>query len=144
MKCFCDSKKNYSVCCEPFLSGKKVAETPEQLMRSRYSAYAQANIDYIESTMTGAAAKNFDHQSAKTWSQSVSWLGLTVVNATDHEVEFIARFKDGDKQQCIYERSQFQKINDRWFYVSGHTPKVKRNDPCPCQSGKKAKRCCFT
>ena len=141
--CPCQSNKPFSDCCEPYITGDHLPTTPEQLMRSRYTAYTQANIHYIQQTMCGKAAENYNPVDAKQWALSAEWLGLTVIAATDNEVTFLARFKSNDKNQCIYERSQFEHRDGRWFYTSGYTPKVKRNDPCPCQGGKKAKRCCF-
>ena len=41
--CICGSKKAFGACCARFLSGEQQAKTPEQLMRSRYSAYALGN-----------------------------------------------------------------------------------------------------
>lgn len=38
--CVCGSQQTFALCCEPFIKQRKVATTPEQLMRSRYSAYA--------------------------------------------------------------------------------------------------------
>ena len=37
-KCPCGSGKTYAACCKKIISGEKKAETPEELMRSRYSA----------------------------------------------------------------------------------------------------------
>lgn len=141
--CPCQSNNDFSSCCEPYITGNLLPETPAQLMRSRYTAYTLANIDYIQQTMRGKAAENYDAAGAKQWASSIEWLGLSVINTHNNEVTFIARFKSNGKIQCIYECSQFERVHDRWFYTSGYTPKVKRNDPCPCQSGKKAKRCCF-
>ena len=41
------SGKTYAECCEPVIKGTRKAATPEELMRSRYSAYAKAEIDHI-------------------------------------------------------------------------------------------------
>jgi SEC-C motif-containing protein len=51
-----------------------------------------------------------------------------------------------------HERSVFEKIENRWYFKEGEmmkpkqvrreAPKVGRNDPCPCGSGKKYKKCC--
>lgn len=56
MSCPCKSGKRYADCCEPFITRINLPETPEQLMRSRYTAYSQANIDYIMGTMKGEAS----------------------------------------------------------------------------------------
>ena len=50
MQCPCESGKTFKKCCEPFITGAKEAETAEQLMRSRYTAYTQVEMDYIQKT----------------------------------------------------------------------------------------------
>ncbi len=146
-KCPCYSNQDFSVCCEPYLIGEKTAETPEKLMRSRYTAYTMADISYIQKTMCKKAAENYDSISAKNWASSVTWVGLTVIDASVSSqqfgtVTFFARFLDGDIKKHIYEKSQFEKIDGQWFYVDGVTLKVNRNEACPCRSGHKFKRCC--
>ena len=155
MKCPCSSTLAYTDCCGAIIDGHRNATTAEELMRSRYSAYTQANIDYITKSMREAALTNFDPTDAKQWAQSVQWLDLTIVdkqagveNDTDGVVEFIARFSDETGIQSIHERSQFKKIEGVWYYTSGEhqktTTKIGRNDPCPCNSDKKYKKCCGT
>lgn len=145
----------YSDCCALYHTGERIPSTPEALMRSRYSAYALANIDYIKKTMQGKALAGFDESNAKAWAESVKWLGLKVIN-TKHElpdcgfVEFIARFIEGAKQRSIHEISEFHRIDARWYYVDGTHPKnqkkslsatLGRNALCPCGSHKKFKNC---
>ena len=57
IKCPCCSSKEYDDCCSKFISGAAVPTTPEELMRSRYTAFTKANVDYIFKTMRGAALK---------------------------------------------------------------------------------------
>ena len=145
--CPCNSTLRFSDCCEPYIIGTTLAETPEKLMRSRYSAYSLANIDYIQKTMCKKAALHFDPVSAKDWASSIGWLGLTVIEAPVSKgqvgtVTFFARFLEGNIKKHIYEKSEFEKINGQWFYVDGVTLKINRNEDCPCGSGKKYKRCC--
>ena len=45
--CPCGSAKPYSQCCEPLIRGER-ALTPEALMRARYSAYVNTEVDFIE------------------------------------------------------------------------------------------------
>lgn len=146
--CPCGSTQFFSDCCEPYLLGLNKPAQPEQLMRSRYSAYSLANIEYIQKTMQKKAAQQYDAASAREWAKSVTWLGLTVIDAsTPHNntgtVTFFARFCENHINRFIYEKSIFEKIDGDWFYTDGNTPKLMRNDPCPCGSQKKAKRCCF-
>jgi SEC-C motif-containing protein len=148
-KCPCNSGKSYNECCSPLIEGKRDAATPEELMRSRYTAFVQVNIDYIEETMQGAALKIFNKQATMDWAEKVEWLGLTIIDASQLApdakiglVEFVAKYKVQNKQQCMHEISKFCKKDNRWFYVDGKQIKIGRNDPCPCGSGKKYKKCC--
>ena len=72
LPCPCQSGKIFQDCCQPFLTGKIFPDTPEQLMRSRYAAYSQANIAYIQETMKPPASLNFDADSAKQWALEVN------------------------------------------------------------------------
>ena len=148
-QCPCQSGKIFQDCCQPFLMGKTFPDTPEQLMRSRYTAYSQANIDYIQETMKPPASLNFNADSAKQWALEVEWLGLKVISAPAVKektnigfVEFIASFNQHGKRATIHELSEFHRLNGKWYYVRGKTPKISRNDPCPCGSNKKFKFCC--
>lgn len=122
--CPCGSQRDFHACCEPYLTYQKNAETPEILMRSRYCAYSRANIDYIQKTMCGKAAKNYDPVNAYQWASSVQWVGLEVKNASRIKkdtgtVTFIATFIENNKTHTIHEKSHFKKINGLWFYVDG-------------------------
>lgn len=121
--CPCKSGKNYTVCCEPLIMHTAIAETPEQLMRSRYTAYTQANMDYIVATMKDAALKNFDATSAKQWAESVTWVKLKVLrtglDADSVElgfVEFKAYYRYKKQMHVMHECSRFQRHGQRWFY----------------------------
>jgi SEC-C motif-containing protein len=124
MLCPCKSEKEYAQCCEPFIIGSHFPETPEQLMRSRYTAYTRANIDYIIATMKDAALKNFDKASAKQWAESVTWVKLKVLRAYIEPtipdagfVEFKAYYRYKKQMHVMHEFSEFRKENGRWFYV---------------------------
>lgn len=152
MNCPCGAQETFSKCCEPYLLGKKTASTPEILMRSRYTAYVKANIDYIEKTQTDNS--DFNKNEALTWASESEWLGLEIKNAKRNVVEFIARYKiKGQDKICVHQEiSEFVKNDEKWFFkkgtIVGAQPikrteaKVGRNDPCPCGSGKKYKKCC--
>lgn len=153
--CLCGSNISEDDCCRIYISGERQAETPEKLMRSRYTAYTEANMDYILKTMQAPASNHFDAESAKKWAKSVHWLRLNVLSSTAENrkgfVEFIAYYIDKGKESCIHEISEFHQINSTWYYVDGRQiqPKVckklkmGRNDPCHCGSGKKYKACCL-
>ena len=127
--CPCGSSEKYSHCCGPYLERLKAPATPEQLMRSRYTAFIKADTEYLVNTMQGKPLQAFDVKATKTWAESVTWLGLTVVKAPSPEkdiatVEFIARFKENGTECRIHELSTFQKIKGRWFYVEGKQENV--------------------
>jgi SEC-C motif-containing protein len=161
-KCPCLSGNEYSQCCGPYIKGDNIPGTPEQLMRSRYTAYTMANIDYVFATMADGALKQSDRAESLKWAKTSKWLGLEVTDApvvnsdADYgEVEFIASFAQNNKQHKLKERAKFKKIEGRWFYTGNavvnkninnidpvKVNKVGRNDPCSCGSGKKYKKCC--
>ncbi|HNS95803.1 MAG TPA: YchJ family protein [Polyangiaceae bacterium] len=159
MSCPCGRGPSLSECCGPYLKGIKKPITAEDLMRSRYAAYVVQDIDYIIKTHAPETVHTVDREDATAWSQNADWLGLDVLRTERGEkddeegiVEFVARYElDGDLH-THHERSRFRRIDGTWFYVEGEMvkpepmvrtgPKVGRNDPCPCGSGKKYKKCC--
>lgn len=153
--CPCGTGKPYQDCCGLYIELKKIPETPEALMRSRYTAYAQSNMEYIRDTMKGKASENFNVDEAYDFNKQIEWLRLTVISASSLEdqkdiayVEFIATYYHNNKEYQLHEVSKFQRENDRWFYTDKMplkpktSEKIGRNDPCPCGSGKKYKKCC--
>jgi len=158
MQCPCQSEVKYSRCCEPFIKGKKQAETAEQLMRARYTAYTQIEMDFIQQTHDPKTNQDIDMQGSREWAETTKWDGLEIIETqqggVDDEigtVEFKAAFLTDEGPQIHHELSQFRKRDGVWFYhdssqpsqtVVRASPKVGRNDPCPCGSGKKFKKCC--
>ena len=145
--CACNSGQPFKACCQPFVTGAQMPATPEQLMRSRYTAYTQALVDYIADTMCGPAAQGFDKDETAHWAHHIKWHGLDVLNSSmaEHEgtVEFKARYEQDGHMHHISENSLFRRIRGRWFYVDTvKSQKLGRNDPCHCGSGKKYKKCC--
>lgn len=151
--CYCCSGKTYQLCCGKFIDEANIPETAEELMRSRYSAYAQAKTDYIEKTMRGKAALCFDKAEAALWAKSLKWVGLKVLQVSflpeldKAYVEFLAFYCIEDRLHTIHEKSEFVRENGCWFYINGELYEIKpqavnRNSLCPCGSLKKYKRCC--
>jgi len=129
-------------------------------MRARYSAYALGKLDYIRDTMAPETRKDFDRKSVARWSSQSEWLGLEIHGLEDGQpgdktgiVDFSAHFTTEGKKQEHRERAlfRFEPIEGAWVFVDAlnrnKEPVVKgpqpgRNDPCPCGSGKKFKKCC--
>jgi len=142
--CICGNEKPFSECCGAIIEGKRRAEIPEELMRSRYSAYVKADGRYL---VLSAIKENQYHDDAKLieeFSLSVEWLKLEILNAVDDTVEFKAYYKDQNSIKVLHEKSNFVLENGLWKYNDGelYNSKVERNEPCPCGSGKKYKKCC--
>jgi SEC-C motif-containing protein len=156
--CPCLSGLDYSECCEPYITGAKPAPSAEALMRSRYTAYVEHAIDYIVETGIQDQKNRIDINQTKAWSEKSTWLGLKILSTekgshedTEGTVEFEASYEMDGVRDTHYERAIFKKKDDRWFYEKGSlapktvvrsSPKVGRNEPCPCGSGKKYKHCC--
>lgn len=126
-------------------------------MRSRYSAFTVADVEYIEKTTDPSARSTFDRAGTTEWAKRSEWLGLQIVSTSGGteadskgEVEFIANYRIDDQDQAHHERAEFKKRDGQWFFVDGKLvrqpvrveQKAGRNDPCPCGSGKKFKKCC--
>ena len=155
--CPCGSGAAYVECCEPAISGAQPAQTAEQLMRARYSAYVNAQMDFIfESTHTDHR-EGYDHKGTREWAENAEWQGLEIVatkkggsDDSTGEVEFVARFLEKGELREHHENAQFIKEGERWFFTDGSMVKAKpiisskvgRNDPCSCGSGMKFKKCC--
>lgn len=146
--CPCGSGLEYSLCCQPYISTDTLAPTPSQLMRSRYSAYVMQDADYLVATWYPQTRSTSLKSDISGSFASTRWLGLTVyetaVGRDENEgfVSFVARFEEQGAESAVIERSRFLKENGQWYYVDGARPQFGRNDPCPCGSGKKFKKCC--
>lgn len=155
-ECFCGSGRPFNECCEPFITGVRQPESAELLMRSRYSAYVHGDIGYILETTHPEKRAGYTESSIRDWSQNTEWLGLSIHGGESGEsvsfVEFTAQYRENGVVKDHHENSEFRKLDGRWYFwdaeVAVHHepvrvgPKVGRNDPCTCGSGKKYKKCC--
>ena len=120
MNCPCCSGKTYENCCEPYHLGKDLPQTPEQLMRSRYTAFALVLTNYLVETTHFSTRKDNDFSDIEDWAKSNKWLKLEIVFAKENKVRFRAFYQD--KNNEIYEHdelSTFVQENGKWFYVDG-------------------------
>ncbi len=122
-QCVCGKGRPYADCCGRFISGEALPKTPEQLMRSRYSAYALGGHgDYLLKTWFPATAKGLSKEQLE--QQSVDWLGLEVLGRSqcgdEGMVEFNAWFRNAEgERERLREKSIFARVGGRWFYVGG-------------------------
>jgi SEC-C motif-containing protein len=154
--CPCRSQKSFGACCGPYLAGQATPATAEALMRARYAAFATGTIEFLEESLLPGTRDDFDRDGAREWSSSSEWTGLEIRRTeaggeddSEGRVEFLASFRQNGEERVHHETGRFLKQDGRWYYADGvagqgtrHVDKVGRNDPCPCGSGKKYKKCC--
>ncbi len=118
-------------------------------MRARYSANVLNDAAFLRTSWHASTCPEHIDPA-----QGPVWLGLEIRTVTGGQagdvtgtVEFIARYRDGARSDALHETSRFVREQGRWYYLDGHihataAEKTGRNDPCPCGSGRKFKRCC--
>lgn len=122
-RCPCGTGKRYGECCLPIHEGA-LAETPEALMRSRYSAF-YFNLDpyLLESWHSSTRPESLEVEDAP----KIKWLLLKIrqtgKDLKDREapdfVEFEARYSVNGKAGKFIERSRFLKEAGHWRYLDG-------------------------
>ena len=137
-------------------------------MRSRYSAYATGNADYIYQTYAQSSQLQQSVDEIAQWAAMTKWLFLEIHHSSDPstgradenrqaktqheqlpEVKFSAFYLLGNKYHSMTETSRFIRENGLSRYLDGDVNEqdeavreIKRNDLCPCRSKKKFKQCC--
>ncbi len=157
--CSCGNPLPYAQCCQPIIKGKRKAATAEDLLRARYSAFVHSEVDFVLKSHHSKTASEVKREEIEDWSKSSKWLGLQVVQKEAGEAQddkgtivFCASYEAGGKRNDHWEQSFFEKEAGEWKFLDARgiqtgtyrreSPKIGRNDPCPCGSGKKAKKCC--
>ncbi len=152
--CLCGSGIEYALCCQPFHQQKSQPATAEALMRSRFTAYANKDEQYLLDTWDASKKpKSIDFTK-----EDAIWTKLEIVKtkkgqAKDSKgiVEFKAYYRLDNEEHVMNELSRFVKTSGRWLYLDGLVKSVSKvnlqsnqgkNAPCSCGSGKKFKRCC--
>ena len=157
--CPCGSGNPYADCCEPVIQGTRNAETPEALMRSRYTAYVKKELDHLHNSLHPSQRKDYKKEEGADWAKNLDWQSLEILKTEDGgpedetgTVEFVARYRKKETPFNHHEIAEFTREDGQWYFKDGHAPKpvqsirqgpkIGRNDPCPCGSGKKYKKCC--
>lgn len=123
-------------------------------MRSRYTAYTIADVDYLLQTTHPDTRQNYQRANLLDWANRSTWLNLSIIGSNNLQsksegtVEFVAHYKENEILKTHHEQSLFKSVKDVWFFHSGvileppANKDIGRNTACPCGSGKKYKRCC--
>ena len=118
--CYCNSNEMFSKCCEPFLLKTSQPKTPEQLMRSRYTAYVLHDADYLMATTHVSERKFYAKSEILQWSKQNTWIKLEVIAAAHDIVEFKAHYLDENLSPKVHhEKSTFKKVGAMWYYFDG-------------------------
>jgi len=109
--------ETYDACCGPIVRNERPADTAEELMRSRYTAYALGDVDHLFRTWHPATRPDDLAELPQ-----LDWLELEILDVVDGGpaddqgiVEFEARHTGG----TLHERSRFVRRAGRWVYVDG-------------------------
>lgn len=157
--CPCGSSLTFADCCEPIIQEQRPATTALALMRSRYTAYTLGDIEHLTRSLHPDSRHDHDPEAARRWANTSKWLGLEILKEDAGQpedsqglVDFVATYRDQRGLHRHHEIARFVKLDDHWYYldalkpevhqVQRTDPKIGRNDPCPCGSGKKFKKCC--
>ena len=111
---------DYDRCCGPLHRGERRAETAEQLMRSRYSAFARGEVDYLLQTHDQSQSRRALRQACR----QTQWLGLSIL-AVDgggaDDLEGTVRFEARHREGVLVETSLFQRrggaLAGEWLYI---------------------------
>ena len=124
--CPCGSQKNYQDCCQPLHSGQEIAKTAEQLMRSRYSAYALKLIDYLYETTFPAKRNEELRQAMTAWANRAEFTRLEILATRQGrsldkagKVEFVAYYRQFGEEKQMHEISRFRRYKGKWHYLDG-------------------------
>jgi SEC-C motif-containing protein len=167
MQCPCGSNISFKQCCFLFINQEAQVCSPEQLMRSRYSAYATKSADYIYNTYAESSRVYQSLTDIFAWAKETKWLKLTINSASEYAEIKIKRSANADKKDdksntvcfsayyqhqdayfIMKETSRFVVEDNQWRYLDGEVsineelPTPKRNELCFCHSNKKFKQCC--
>ena len=116
-RCPCGRGASYGDCCGRLHQGKAKAQTAEQLMRSRYSAYVMGEVEYLLTTHPDLRVPMVQRRRALRRScRQTRWLGLTILEVTggglqdcEGTVCFEAQFSAGGRKGTLRETSLFQR-----------------------------------
>ena len=129
-------------------------------MRARYSAYVVGNIDFLIDTYHSSCNAHLERSQIKV-SADIDWVKLEILEAIKVKptaeqafVEFKAWYMEAGELCVLHERSRFTRedCNQHWQWryleavpitAQSATKVVGRNALCPCNSGKKYKKCCL-
>lgn len=121
MRCPCLSGDTFDVCCGPILAGSATAPTAQRLMRSRFTAFAVADAQYLLASWHPST-----RPSGLELDADIRWTRLDILETEaggpfDNTgfVTFEAFYRERGVQASMKERSRFIREGGVWSYVDG-------------------------
>lgn len=119
--CPCGSGDELAECCGPVLAGERPAATAEQVMRSRFTAFALGDAEYLVHSWVPETRPD-----RVTIDPDQQWTKLEIIDTVDGRelaatgvVEFRAHYERAGEPGSLHERSNFRRHQGRWVYVDG-------------------------
>lgn len=122
--------ETYVGCCEPLHRGERIAADAEELMRSRYSAFARGEAEYLYITLHSShddretPRAEWLRKFAETQDASI-YRGLRIVQTQPPgedgvaKVLFTVRTREKGKNASFSELSYFAREDGAWRYITG-------------------------
>lgn len=118
------------MCCGPYHRGEREAPDAEALMRSRFSAFAKKEADYLWRTL------HPDHEdrgrdkaevmrSIRATASALRYAGLAILDRRGPDADgiaqvlFLARLFQGSSERSFVELSDFAHDGEGWRYLRG-------------------------
>jgi SEC-C motif-containing protein len=136
--CPCCSGLAYDACCAPFHRGEREAPDPVALMRSRYSAFAVGEAEYLWKTLHADHPDRGGHdgghpqtpgphdkalRSLRSAKDRLKYMGLAILDSRrkgmSGEVLFCATIFERGQDRSFVEKSDFEHDGEGWRYLSG-------------------------
>ena len=122
MKCPCGSGKDYADCCQPYHNGAS-PENALALMKARYSAYAKNQLKFLFDTLHPNLQPPSFAEFTQGMRKNARYERLIIHDFQDGDpiayVMFTAYISMDGRDATFTERSEFEKIDNRWLYKRG-------------------------
>ena len=118
----------YASCCAPLHRGERQAATAEQLMRSRYSAYAVGEVEYLLQTQPSAVPLARRRRELAASIGQLRWQRLQILAVTDggphdlsgtvtFEAHYVAAGQPGVMRECSLFGREGNSLEGGWLYL---------------------------
>lgn len=121
--CPCGSGKEYSDCCEKYLDGRAVVtDTPENILRSRYTAYRVGNGEYLLKSWHPDYRPKVTAKRLIQEGKNIIYTGLEILDKeigdNSGKIHYVLKYRIGNQRYGTNEcTSLFEKVDGVWYYT---------------------------